>query len=170
MGLIDRQQADARAAQLRDRIGLGEPLGRHIDETQSALRHIAQNGAGLFESIGGIEARSRDPVALELGDLVAHQRDQRRHHNRQPVAQQRRQLVAQRLTAAGRHHRKHVAPAEDRFDDLGLAGPELRKAEHAVQQVLGGGKIGGDGIAGRRGGLEREVGQGLSLLAALRGL
>ena len=142
MGLVHRQHADSGVFEQRNGVGLGEPLGRHIGEAQLAARDLFQNGAVLVEIIGGIEACGRDAVAPELRHLVAHERDQRRHHDGEPVAHQRRQLIAQRLAAPGRHDGKHVAAGEDRLDDLGLAGAEVRKTEHGAQQVVGGGEIG----------------------------
>jgi len=85
--------------------------------------------------------RRRDAVVAQLRHLVAHQRDQRRHHDGEAVAQQGRELVAQRLAAAGRHDGEHVVSGQDRLDDLGLAGPEGAEAEHAAQQVLCGQEI-----------------------------
>ena len=145
MGLVDRQQADIGAPQERNSFRLGEPLGRHIGKAQFAPRDLLHDGAVLVEIIGGVETRCGDAVAAKLRHLVAHQRDQRRHHDGEPAAHQRRQLIAQRLAAAGRHHGEHVAARENRLDDLGLAGAKLRKAEHGAQQLLGGGKIGHGG-------------------------
>ena len=45
----------------------------------------------------------------KLADLILHERDQRRDHDREPVPKQRWQLVAERLAAAGRHHGQRVA-------------------------------------------------------------
>ena len=151
MGLVDRQHADPGALEQRNGVGLGEPLGRHIDEAQFAAGDLVQDGAVLVEIIVGVQARGRDAVALELRHLVAHERDQRRHHDGEPIAHQRRQLIAQRLAAAGRHHGQHVAAGQDGLDDLGLAVAELREAEYGAQQVVGGGEIGHDGFVLRLG-------------------
>ena len=109
MGLVDRQQRDLGALEQLERVGLGQPLGRDVDEAKLAARDPVEDLPVLDEIVGRVQARGRDAVAAELRHLVAHQRDQRRHHDGEAVAQQRRQLVAQRLAAARRHDRQHVA-------------------------------------------------------------
>jgi hypothetical protein len=78
----------------------------------------------------------RNAVAAELRHLVAHERDQRRHHHGEPVAQQRGQLIAQRFPAAGRHDGQHVAAREHRVDDLALAGAEGLEPEGRAKNLL----------------------------------
>ena len=59
-------------------------------------------------------------------------------------AQQRRELIAERLAAAGRHQHEARRPARDALDDLALAGPERREAEHTPEGLVEGG-LGGRG-------------------------
>ena len=129
MRLVDGQQRDFGALEQVERFGFHQPFGRDIDEAQLAARDALEDRAVLGRIVRRVERRRRDAVAAELRHLIAHQRDQRRHHDGEPVAQQRRQLVAQRLAAAGRHDREHVAAVEDGGDDLGLAGPKGLEAE-----------------------------------------
>ena len=70
-----------------------------------------------------------DPAPLQEVDLILHQRDQRRDHDRHPVEQQRRKLVAEALAAPGREDRQRRPPGEERLDDLLLAGPEGLETE-----------------------------------------
>ena len=72
-------------------------------------------------------------MGLQLRDLVAHQRNQRRDHNGQSVPQKRGQLIAERLAAARRHHGQHVSSIEDCADNIALAGPEIREAKGLPQ-------------------------------------
>ncbi len=141
MRLVDRQQAHIGALELCEGAGLREALGRDVEQPQGSAGQPRGRLPVLSLVVGRVEARGRDPAASELRHLVAHQRDQRRDHDRQAVAQQRRQLIAQRLAAAGGHHREHVAAGQDGIDDLTLAGPELGKAEHSAQQVPGVGEV-----------------------------
>jgi hypothetical protein len=62
-----------------------------------------------------------DAAAIQLVDLILHQRDQRRHDQRDAGQHHRRQLIAERLARSRRHHRQHVAAAEHRRDDLFLS-------------------------------------------------
>ncbi len=89
-----------------------------------------------------LRLRRRRRAGADCAHLVAHQRDQRRDDDGEPAAEQRRKLVAQRLAAAGRHDREHIPAGEDRLDDLRLPLAERREAEHAAQQVMGGGEVG----------------------------
>ncbi len=129
MRLVDRQQRDLAALEKIERVCPDQPFRRDINQPQLAARDALEHGAVFVGIVGGVERRGGDAIAAQLRDLVAHQRDQWRHHDGEPVAQQRRKLVAQRLAAAGRHHRQHVAAVENGGNDLGLAGPECPEAE-----------------------------------------
>ena len=62
-------------------------------------------------------------------DLVLHQRDERRDHQRRAAEQPRRDLIGERLAGAGRHDADAVAAGQHRVDDLLLAGAERFVAE-----------------------------------------
>jgi len=113
--------------------------------------------AGLVGAEAGIEV-GRLHAGLDQGaDLVLHQRDQRRHHDRRALAQQRGDLVAQRLAAAGGHQHQRVAAGRDLLDDGLLLAAEGGIAEDVfedVQRAAGLGR-GGRRHGGRRG--ERSV-------------
>ena len=112
MRLVDRQKRNLGALEELDRLGSHQPFGRNIDETQFTARNSLEHRPVLGGVVRGIEGRRGDAIAAQLRDLIAHQRNQRRHHDGQAVAEQRRKLVAQRLAAAGRHDRQHVAAVE----------------------------------------------------------
>ena len=94
-------------------------------------------------------------------DLVLHERDERRHDDADAGPHEGRDLVAERLAAAGRHEYERVAAGDQVVDDLLLVGPELAKAEDAVQyggRRRAGGWRGGGGRCGcRRGGCGRRL-------------
>ena len=71
----------------------------------------------------------------QVGDLVVHQRNQRRHHHRYPFAHQRRNLIAERFAAAGGHQHGEAAAAGKRIDDVGLSPAKIGIAEHIVQNT-----------------------------------
>ena len=83
----------------------------------------------------------RDPAgrhARQRLDLVLHQRDQRRDHQRQVRPHQRRQLVTERLARAGGHHHQDVATGAGRLDRLALpaAGtPGTRRAPQGAVDI-----------------------------------
>lgn len=136
MRLVDGQHRDFAALEQFERFGFQEPFGRYVNEAQLAARNALQNCAVLGRIVARIERRCRDAVAAKLRDLIAHERDQRRHHDGEPVAQQRRQLVAQRFAAAGRHDRQHVAVRKNRSDDLGLAWAKALETESRAKHLL----------------------------------
>jgi hypothetical protein len=141
MGLVHREHRDLGAAQRLKDFRLGEALRRDIDQLEVAPRDTVRNIAVLIEVVGRVEARGRHTIALQLRDLVAHQRDQGRDHQGEAIAQQGRELIAQRLAAAGGHDGEHVLAREDRLDDVGLAGAERLETEGLVKQALGSGEV-----------------------------
>ena len=50
-------------------------------------------------------------------DLILHESDKRRNHNRRSLHNQSRELVAKRFAAAGRHKHEHVVAVKERFND-----------------------------------------------------
>ena len=69
----------------------------------------------------------------QLLDLVLHERDERRNHQRQASLHRGGKLVAEALAGAGGHDAEDVAPAEHILDHLALHGPELIQAKHAAK-------------------------------------
>ncbi|HYE84737.1 MAG TPA: hypothetical protein VEA16_00175 [Vicinamibacterales bacterium] len=74
------------------------------------------------------------PTPVQLVDLIFHQRDERRDHDRHAREQDGGQLVTQRLSGSCRHHREHVVTGEDRIDDALLPGPEMQMTEVRAQR------------------------------------
>jgi hypothetical protein len=95
--LVDRQQADVAAGEQRDHVRPGQPFGRDVGEAELAALDLVEQKLVLLVVVHRVEAGGRDPVAAQLRHLVAHQRNQRRHHDGEPWPHQCRQLVAQRL-------------------------------------------------------------------------
>ncbi len=143
--LVDREQRDARAVDELEAACRQQPLGRDVEEVELAGRERALDRGGGARVERRIEERGAHAELLERGDLVVHQRDQRRDDHRAPVAQQRRHLVAEALAGAGRHQHQRVAAGRDVRDDRLLRVAEARVPEHA-----------GERLAGAR----REVGRG----------
>ena len=134
MGFVDRQQIDG-APQHFERVVAQQSLGRHIEQPERAVAQAGGDAAALVGVGGGIERSGGNAERVELGDLVAHQRDQRRDDQRERMPRQRRKLIAQRLARAGRHHRQHVLAGERGGDDLLLAGAEVGEAVDRGQRA-----------------------------------
>ncbi len=137
MRLVDGQELDLGALEQIERVRPHQPLRRDIDEAQFAAHQAIEHRAVFVRIVGGIERRGGNTIAAQLRDLIAHERDQRRHHNGKALAaEQRRKLVTQRLAAPGRHHRQHIAAFEDRGHDLGLPGPEGLEAKGLAEHTF----------------------------------
>ena len=132
MRFIDGNQAHAGIAEQRQRLRHGEALWREIEEAQLAVCHGAQGVARFGVVVTGIERGGGNAVALQLRDLIPHQRDERRNHECQPIAEECRELIAQRLAPAGRHDGQHIAARKHGADDVILAAPEGVKAENGA--------------------------------------
>ena len=86
------------------------------------------------------QERGGHAARLERVDLVVHQRDERRDHERRPGQEARRELVGQALAAARGRDQQQPASLEQRLDRLALARPEGLVAEPrqaAVQIQVG---------------------------------
>ena len=129
MRLVDREQRDPRPRELREEALVVEALRRDVEQLQRAGAEPLEDLALLGRVEARVEPRGGDPAAREEVDLILHQRDQRRDHERQPVQQQRRQLVAEALAGAGREDRERGPPGEERLDDSLLPGAEGVEAE-----------------------------------------
>ena len=134
--LIDRQQRDLGLFQKIDRVRFQQTFRRHIDEAQFAARDLIEDRPVFRRIVRRVERRRGDAIAAQLRHLIAHQRDERRHHDGEAVTNERRQLIAQRLAAAGRHHRQHVATVENGADDIALPRPKGLEAEGLVKRAL----------------------------------
>ena len=141
MRLVDRKQRDLGAFEKIQGFGFHQSFRRDVKEPQFAARDLIADRPIVVGIVGGIERGGRYAIATKPRHLIAHQRDQRRHHDGQAIAQQRRQLVAQRFAAAGRHHRQHIAAVEDRGDDLVLPRPEGFEAEGGAKDSLCRGEV-----------------------------
>ncbi len=134
MGFVDGEAADRKALEVGDHVVAQQPFRGDVEQAQRSLPEAARDPAALLGLGRGIEGRGLDAELAKLRHLAAHQRDQRRDHQRQAVPDNRRQLEEERLAAAGRHHRQHVLAVEDRGQDLLLPGPEGGIAVDAGQR------------------------------------
>ncbi len=134
MRLVDRDQRQPRM------LGqLAEPFGRRAfgsDIEQVELAGAEPLDRRLAVAVRRGQRSGADPDRLGRADLVVHQRDQRRDHQRGAVADQRRELVAQRLARAGRHHRKRGLARDHSRDDLLLNAAKRVEAERAFENLL----------------------------------
>ena len=111
-------------------------LGRQIEQSCKSATKFSKNLRLLSRRLRAIQQQGGNAQALQLLNLISHQRNQRRDNECQVLLHQRRQLKAEALACAGRHHAQHVAAAHDIFDNLSLMRTELRKPEDPLQKIV----------------------------------
>ena len=129
VGLVDRQQLQPHRPDRLQEAAAAKAFGHDVDQLVLACRHPVQARAQLGHRERAVDQRHRQPQGLELIDLVLHQGDQRRDHQRQAIEHQGGQLVAKALAAAGGHHAQTVLAGQNGRDDLFLPGAERTKPE-----------------------------------------
>ncbi len=109
------------------RRGVDELVGTRGDLVHGAL--LLGGGEGAVDEDGPLAQSGRQAL-----DLVLHQGDQRREHQRRARQEQRRKLEGQRLARAGGQDRQRVGAGKHPVDDGGLAGEKAIVAEHLAQR------------------------------------
>lgn len=71
-----------------------------------------------------VQRAGGNAATIELVYLVFHQGYERRHDQCRTRQDEGGELVSEGLAGPGRHHREHIASADDGSDDLFLARPE----------------------------------------------
>ena len=117
------------------------------EETRERAGGFFVVGSGSCSGTGGV---------VEVRDLVVHERDERRDHERGLARVQRRELVAQGLAAPRGPVHARVAAGDERRDDLELPRAEVVVAEVRPERRAQGGRERG-GARERR---AREIGVG----------
>ncbi len=97
MRLVHHEQLGIEPMQRRQHVLVHQPLGREIEQLGLARRRLAPFGDLLVAPHAGMDRGRLDAVRAQPGDLVVHQRLQRRDDDGRPLQQQGRDLVAQRL-------------------------------------------------------------------------
>jgi hypothetical protein len=134
MRLVDGQKIDFSLPQGADRVVAQQPFGRDVEKSERSLVEAARHSPAFVWIGGGIEARRLDPGLAQLGDLVAHERNQRRDHQSEAAADDARKLEEKRLAAARRHDREHVLAGERGGEDVLLSRTKVREAEDGRQR------------------------------------
>jgi hypothetical protein len=137
VGLVDGKQRQRQGLQQRQGAFAQQPFRRHVQQLQIPGAQPLLHRALLFEVESGVQKRGFHARLAQRRHLVAHQRDQRRHHHRDAFAQQRGDLVAKGFPAAGRHQHQAVAPGKGVRDDRRLLAAETVVSEDPPEHVPG---------------------------------
>jgi hypothetical protein len=133
VGLVDREKLGLERRQKRLEVRREEPLGGDVEQSVEADLELADDLTLVGGAERAVQHRCVDPLVAQLLDLILHQRDQRRDHDRQPAGDRRGELIAQRFARPRRHNAQHVLAAQDVLDHLPLGRAELIKAEEVLE-------------------------------------
>jgi len=133
---VDGEQGDVQVAQEIEHARLHQALGGQVEHLHLAATNARSQVALLFGAEGGVQRCSGHAQFFQGGDLVVHQRDERRHHHRKARAQQGRHLEAQGLAATGGHQYQGIAATGHALDNGTLATPETVIAEDVLEDAL----------------------------------
>ena len=115
-----------------------QAFGGDVEQIQPLPGERRQGFAGGFPVQTGINARGAHAQFQQGGDLVLHQRNQRRDDNRHARAQQRGHLIAQGFAAAGGHEHQRIIAAAQGCDDFALRAAKGAVAKDFLQHAQGG--------------------------------
>jgi hypothetical protein len=131
--LIDRDEREDRPDNRSSMEGCIRAFGREVEQVELARADPPPDVAAHLGIGVGIELLGRHARLLQGGDLVGHQRDQRRDDKPEPGPDQRGDLVAQALAAAGGKDRERAASGQDLADHARLQAAEVLVAESVAQ-------------------------------------
>ncbi len=148
MRLVDNEQRNASGGdQFVKKLAIFEPLRCDVKQLRGVAVDVRRRIVRGGSREGGVDLVDMDAGPGGFVLLVLHKSDKRADDQHGTRQKQSRKLVGQRLSRPGRQQAKHVAVAEDRFQDFALAGPQLLDAEAAARLVqnVGPGNISGGG-------------------------
>ena len=136
VGFVDGEQRDIQVAQEVEHARLHQAFGCQVQHFHFATAQAPGQVALLLGRERGVQGGCGYAQLVKRGDLVVHQRDQRRDHHGQAWAQQARHLETQRLAAASRHQHQGIATIGHAFDDRCLAPSETVVAKDVLENAL----------------------------------
>ena len=86
VSLVDGKKTDACPLKHCLRIAERQSFGRDIEKTQAAICNAVENGGRFLAAVRRIEGSGRNSMGLQLRDLVAHERNERRDHDGQSIS------------------------------------------------------------------------------------
>ncbi|MNQ75308.1 hypothetical protein D3C85_900950 [compost metagenome] len=136
VGFVDHQQGDRHLADEVAEAFVLQAFDRDHQDLQFAGSGPGHHCTGLFAALRRVDAGGADAVAGEKGQLILHQRQQRRDHQGQVWQVQGRQLVAQRLARPGGKDRRRRAPRQHGADRRFLTGSQLLETENTFESCV----------------------------------
>jgi hypothetical protein len=134
--LVHHEQRHVRLGQLLHGLLARQLLGREKEELELLVGQLLE---ALLAPLLGHRRVDRGRVArlllVDVLDLVALERDQRRDHERRAVDHPTGELIDRRLPRAGGHHDQRVGAGEHRAHRVLLAGAQLLEPEALTRHL-----------------------------------
>ena len=136
MCLVDSKERYVHFAESSAERTVPKPLGCNIDEIELPGSHGIHATPLLFEFDGAVDEGDANTAQLQAVDLIFHQGDEWRHHERRARQNNRRNLVAQRFATARRHDDEAIASGSYCFQSSHLTIAEDGKSEGLLKDRL----------------------------------
>jgi len=130
---VDHQQGDRYLGDEVSEALVLQALHRDHQNLQLAAACAVHHLHALLTALRRVDARCRDAMGMQEGQLILHQRQQRRDDQGQVRQVQRRQLIAQGLARAGGKDRRRRTSGEYGADHRLLAGAQLIETEDTFE-------------------------------------
>ena len=135
MGLVDGDERGRTLGEHLRKARNAQPLGSDEKEVERASEIVDAGLARDGAVEAGVNSRDAQVECGELGDLVFHERDERRDDERRSAESDGGELIAERLPCPGGHHKQQVAAVYCCAADCLLVGAKLRKAKGRLQKL-----------------------------------
>ena len=136
MCFINGQQNGIPVRQMVEEVIQHQPCWCDIQQANLSGTATGHHLLLLLAGLRGVKTGRRHAVGEQLVNLVFHQRNQRRYHDRQAIKYQRGHLIAERFTATGRHYHQAITTFQHGFNDGFLARTELLVAKGFMQNLF----------------------------------
>lgn len=146
--LVDGDESGRTFREHLGKAGNTQALGSDKQEVECTGEVVGAGLAGDGAVKAGVDARNAEVECGEFGDLVFHQRDERRDDERRSTKSDGGKLVAERLPCPGGHDEQQVAAFDCSATDRFLVGAKALEAEDGVQKL---GEVFGMGESGQIG-------------------
>ena len=133
MGFVHRNEGQFRLHGEGLELRHFQPFRCHIDNLVHAPYRPADGFLLLARGQAGIDVGRRNARGFQRHDLILHQGNQRRYHQRNAGAHQGGHLIADGLARTGGHNAECVLSCHQSIDDLALALPEMVMAKMLLE-------------------------------------
>ncbi len=134
VGFVHHQQGEGDLGDEAAKAFVLEALYRDHQDLELAIAGLLHHAPALFHRLAGVQGRGRDPLALQEGELIVHQRQQGGDDQGQVRQCQSGQLVAEGFASPGREDGRRTLARQQTADHRLLTRAQLIEAEVSCQQ------------------------------------